>query len=356
MELYSLALFMTDDCNFNCHYCYQKKGNTYVDKGTMKKAIDFFYPFLKNKCYFNFYGGEPLLAFDQIKFALDYIQSINKKKMKNIIFSMTTNGSLISDDVLSTLNLHKFSLLLSFDGIGQDVSRKKDSYEGIVKILEKTIQNPDIDLETNSVFTPSTINSLSESIITIVDLGVPNISLALSQTALWDSSSLSRFQKELDTLAKFLVSHSRKTGYIPVANFRKNDAKGVFACHAAKDRMAISADGKLWGCHLFADIYKEKEGTNEYAKFCFGDLDTFVENHQEIYPRIAANYTNLRMDQFHTNSLRCRDCPELEECQVCPMDNMIQGRNIKEIPDWVCEQKKISREIRRQFWRELKNG
>jgi hypothetical protein len=120
--------------------------------------------------------------------------------------------------------------------------------------------------------------------------------------------------------------------------------------------MAMTADGKLWGCHLFADIYKGKEGTDEYAKFCFGDLDAFVENHQEIYPKIAENYTNLRMDRFHTNSLRCRDCPELEECQVCPMDNMIQGRNIKEIPDWVCEQKRISREIREQFWMELKNG
>jgi radical SAM protein with 4Fe4S-binding SPASM domain len=66
-----------------------------------------------------------------------------------------------------------------------------------------------------------------------------------------------------------------------------------------------TADGKIWECHLFADFYKGKEDSEEYAKFYFG----------------AANYENLRMDQFYTSHSRCADCPELEECQVCPMGN-----------------------------------
>lgn len=341
---------MTDDCNFNCSYCYQKKGNTYIDIPMLKKTISFIFPFLKKKCYINFYGGEPLLALDKILFALDNIQFLNKTISKNIIFSMTTNASLLSDDVLNILNKYKFSLLISFDGLVQDVSRKKGSFKKTLAILEKLKQYPQIDIETNSVFTPATIENLSESIRSIVELGVPNISFAPSQTDMWDRSSLLHYKKELKVLAEFLISRCKNKDYIPVVNFRKKYATGVFACYAARDRMAMTTEGILWGCHLFADAFKGKERTADYAKYCFGDLDFFINNHTKIYPKISANYSHLRMDRFYTSNGRCEHCPDLRECQACPMDNMIQGRNLREIPDWVCEQKKIMREAKDQFW------
>jgi sulfatase maturation enzyme AslB (radical SAM superfamily) len=353
MNIYSFALFMTDACNFNCSYCYQKRGNTYIDTATLKKAISFFFPFLKKDCYVNFYGGEPLLALDKILFALDNIQFLNKTISKNIIFSMTTNASLLSDDVLNILNEYKFSLLISFDGITQDVSRKKGSFKKTAVILEKAKQYPQIDLETNSVFTPATIENLSESIMSIVRLGVPNISLAPSQIDVWDRTSLSYYKQELEVLAQRLIFYAKKNRQIPVVNFRRIYKKSVFSCYAAKDRMAMTPEGTLWGCHLFADAYKGKEETAAYAKFCFGDLDSFMKNPEKIYQKIAANYAHLRMDRFHTLNGRCDQCPDLLDCQVCPMDNVIQGRDFREIPDWVCEQKKIMREVKRKFWKNL---
>jgi sulfatase maturation enzyme AslB (radical SAM superfamily) len=343
---------MTDDCNFNCPYCYQDKGNTYIDNSAIKKAIDFFFPFLKKRCYINFYGGEPLLALNQILFAIDYFQSMNKRERKNIIFSMTTNGSLISDEILDILSQNKFSLLLSFDGIVQEVSRKKGTFDKITAILKKTMRFPQIDLETNSVFTPTTIQNLSDSIISIVEMGVPNVSLALSQTAIWDFSSLSHFEKELDALAEYLLSFYKRKGHIPVVNFRKDYTKAVFACHAAKDRLAMTADGNLWGCHLFADVYGRKQDTEDYAKYCFGDLDSFIKNHEDTYAKISANYSGLRMDRFHTANERCIDCSELEDCRVCPMDNLMQGSEIEKVPGWACEQKKIMREVKKKLWKD----
>jgi uncharacterized protein len=119
---------VTDDCNFDCQYCYQKKGNTYIDFCTLKKAIDFFFPFLSNECTINFYGGEPLLNFPKIRQTTEYITE-NKKTIKNrIVFSITTNGSLINQEMLEFLNQNLFLLLISFDGIAQDLSRKKGMY------------------------------------------------------------------------------------------------------------------------------------------------------------------------------------------------------------------------------------
>jgi hypothetical protein len=115
----------------------------------------------------------------------------------------------------------------------------------------------------------------------------------------------------------------------------------------------MTADGKLWGCHLFADVFKRMEAKKEYAKFCFGDLTSFIENWEEIYPKISANYAKLRMDRFCPVDSHCVDCSELDECRVCPMDNRMQGPNLKEIPVWVCKQKKITRNVQKRFWKEI---
>ncbi len=353
MEFSSLTFFVTEDCNFNCTYCYQKKRKNYLDFSLLEKAIAFFFPFLKNESYINFYGGEPLLAFDQIKHAIAFIEAASDKKAKNFKYTLTTNGSLLDDKKLAFLSQHNFSLLLSFDGLAQKTHRKKNSFDPIVASLKKISKCPDIEFETNSVFTPRTIHLLFESIRFISELGVPSISFALSQTSDWRKASFILYKEQLEALKQYLISFFQRKGYIPSVNFRRFNRRGVFACYASRDRMAMTADGKLWGCHLFADVYKGKEYAMDYAKFCFGDLESFMENHEEIYSKISANYTNLRVDQYYTTNGSCIDCFEMEECQVCPMDNMIQGQNFQEIPDWVCEQKRITRETKRKFWMEL---
>jgi molybdenum cofactor biosynthesis enzyme MoaA len=44
MKLASLTLIITDDCNFNCSYCYKTKTSTYMDDSTVEKALLFFCP------------------------------------------------------------------------------------------------------------------------------------------------------------------------------------------------------------------------------------------------------------------------------------------------------------------------
>ena len=39
-----------------------------------------------------------------------------------------------------------------------------------------------------------------------------------------------------------------------------------------------------------------------------GDIDTFIENHKVVYPKILENHSNLRQDQFYTERCRCDSC------------------------------------------------
>jgi hypothetical protein len=46
-------------------------------------------------------------------------------------------------------------------------------------------------------------------------------------------------------------------------------------------------------------------------------------------------------------------CDEMKECVVCPIDAALGGQIIGKIPDWVCQIRRILREEKRYFLRDL---
>ena len=354
MEFTDFTLIVTEECNFDCSYCYQRKGKKYLDSPTLERAIDFFMPFFGDGCSINFTGGEPLLAFDHIQHAVNCIQAKDERLRRHLKFSLTTNGSILDDEILEFLQRHKFFLVLSFDGFAQDISRKKGSFKQSVSIIDRLLEIPDIELEVNSVFTPWTVEYLSDSIQFIIEKEIPNVSISLSQFVSWDMASLSRLKEEVASLRKSFQGLFQELGHVSLVNFRKKSKKGFFVCTGGRDRMALAPDGKLWGCHFFQDFFRGKEGTDNYYNYCFGDLNSFIESHPVIYPQILSNYSNLRMSHCYTSDTLCILCDELEGCGVCPIVNRYAGLSMEEIPSWVCEIKKIFRYEQGLFWQEWK--
>jgi len=65
---------------------------------------------------FTWYGGEPLVNYKLMRYAVPKIyQTLTAKGISNSQ-SITTNGSLITSDVLDFLELYNFGMLLSLDG------------------------------------------------------------------------------------------------------------------------------------------------------------------------------------------------------------------------------------------------
>jgi MoaA/NifB/PqqE/SkfB family radical SAM enzyme len=353
MELSGFTFIMTDDCNYRCSYCYQKRAKTCLDLRTAKRAADFFRPFLSRECSINFFGGEPLLAADAIKALVHYIQAGNGHPKKEISFSLATNGSLLTDDLVRFLNQHRFSVLLSFDGVSQDVSRKKGSFAPTVAVLRKLLECPDIELETNSVFTPGTIDTLYPSLRFIVESGVPNATISLSNHRPWGSAAFFALRRQLSELRRFLSSLYGETGEMPVTNFHKKPG-GVFGCLAGKDRMALSPDGRLWGCCFFYD-YSQKKGTPDGLRRCFGSLDSFIRNHRRTYPKTLAAYASLHMRTFWTSRTLCASCPDVDDCVVCPADAAFSSGIIGRIMIQDCRMRKVFRAERTRLWQDLGN-
>ncbi len=144
-----LVLNVTELCNMRCDYCifsgkyeYRRTHSSNQMRWSLaKNAIDYFFKKNKarNEIYISFFGGEPLLEFSLIKKCIEYTESLALHR--KISFTITTNGTLISDEIAKIFSFHNVLLLVSLDGPPQinNLYRKyingKGSYRNVISSL-----------------------------------------------------------------------------------------------------------------------------------------------------------------------------------------------------------------------------
>lgn len=120
----SINLQVTQNCNLKCRYCSysgdgildRKRSTSKMELTVAMKSIDFLYEHSRkaNSVSISFYGGEPLLNFDLIKKVVKYAN--NKFVSKCIEYRMTTNGTIMNEEILELLTMNNFKLAVSLDG------------------------------------------------------------------------------------------------------------------------------------------------------------------------------------------------------------------------------------------------
>jgi len=96
------------DCNLACKYCFEgnRKGKFYMTRETADLFIDFVknnVPANKEEIKMTFYGGEPLLSKKLIIYISERLKSLAEASGKRYGFSLITNGTLLSPNVVKEL-------------------------------------------------------------------------------------------------------------------------------------------------------------------------------------------------------------------------------------------------------------
>lgn len=136
-SLSQLILIVTENCNLRCEYCIYsdkypkdiKYSDLKMDFDTAKLAIDeYFRLHSKREEYglnktpnISFYGGEPLLNFELIKQCVEYIKKIDS----STIFYITTNGTIMTDEITKFLSENNFIVTFSLDGNKENHDRNR---------------------------------------------------------------------------------------------------------------------------------------------------------------------------------------------------------------------------------------
>ena len=182
-----LILQVTQNCNLRCKYCVYS--GSYVNRTHTKKrmsfeiakqAVDFYFAHNINKDagVISFYGGEPLLEMDLIKKVVAYSEKLYEGK--ELRFNMTSNATLLTDEIADFLYEHNFNLTISLDGPEEvhNQSRvfadsKTGTFHCIIKNLEKMIDRyPDFisNISFNAVLDISNDFKCSSNFFTVIIL------------------------------------------------------------------------------------------------------------------------------------------------------------------------------------------
>ena len=159
---YNLTLNLTNNCNLACRYCFVQQEPQNMTLDIAKKSIDFVYKnYIKHKNKLKdiinqkidvvLFGGEPLLTFKSVIEPLfTYIEQ--NYLLDFFTFSITTNGTLLTDEVCQFLKKYNISVQISFDGLKQIQTinrpyhnKNKNSFDDIMFNLENYILEYDLD-------------------------------------------------------------------------------------------------------------------------------------------------------------------------------------------------------------------
>lgn len=107
----ALCLHIAHDCNLACRYCFAEEGEYHGRRALMsyetgRKALDFLVAHSGNRVNLevDFFGGEPLLNWQVVKDLVAYGRSLEAPHHKKFRFTLTTNGVLLSDEILEFAN------------------------------------------------------------------------------------------------------------------------------------------------------------------------------------------------------------------------------------------------------------
>lgn len=131
-----LVISLTERCNMRCEYCgYRDKYNSEYKPATisdeiLKKALlQFFKHSIKSEdVYISFYGGEPLIEQDKIKYAVKFCEENHLGQKLN--YCITTNGVHLNELFIDFLVQHNFLLIVSLDGPQHIHDRYRKSVNG----------------------------------------------------------------------------------------------------------------------------------------------------------------------------------------------------------------------------------
>lgn len=179
-SLGKVAIFLSEDCNLRCVYCYANSGTTerVVSKENAKILIDFVSSFCDNLILDFHGGGEPLLYFDTIKEIYEYAYSTGKLLRTVLI----TNGYIVSNqsEIIDWITDHVDILAVSCDGTPQiqNAQRPHMSGCGSAEAVERTITmlvEKDYGFTVRSTVTGASVEYMLDITKYFHSLGIENV-------------------------------------------------------------------------------------------------------------------------------------------------------------------------------------
>ena len=270
----ALCLNVTHDCNLACRYCFAGQGEYNGDRALMsyevgKQALDFLVENSGNRrnLEVDFFGGEPLMNWEVVKKLVAYGRSIEKEHDKNFRFTLTTNGILLSDEVLEFANKELKNVVLSIDGRKsvndhmRPTVNGKGSYDVIMPKFKSFTDKRKGEYFVRGTYTHENLD-FSKDVENLIDEGFTEISMEPVVASPEESYSIKeedvdKLCDEYDRLAKIIIERVKMGKPVDFFHFQIDLEGGpcvykrLAGCGAGTEYLAVTPWGDLYPCHQF---------------------------------------------------------------------------------------------------------
>ena len=350
----ALCLHVAHDCNLRCKYCFASTGDFGQGRKIMppeiaKKAIDFVIARsgVRHNIEVDFFGGEPLMAWDTVTQTVDYARSLEEKYNKKFRFTITTNGLLLDEDKRKYINENMDNCVLSLDGRREvnDEFRKTvagtGSYDTIVPKFKALVdeRDPNLDYYARGTFTSHNLD-FAEDVLSIADAGFDRLSVepvTADPGCGYDltEDDLPKIEAEYDRLTDIMLERKKEGKPFTFFHFMVDLDQGpcvvkrLRGCGAGYEYVAVTPDGDIYPCHQFVGKDEFKQGSVLDQSFNMDIAQKFAGMHIYSRPKCqkcwakfycsggcsAANY-NMNHDMNDSYDLGCEMERKRLECAI----------------------------------------
>jgi uncharacterized protein len=289
--LRALSLAIAQKCNLGCTYCYAQQGEFGGPAKNMEladalRAVELLVGTAEPGARLNlaFLGGEPLVNRKVLRAATLRALELANGRGAKITFSITTNGTLLTEDDGRFFEEHGFAVTISIDGPREvhDALRPfkggAGSYDAVMKRVAPLLKMQQrMQVSARVTVTPRYL-SLRRTLDTFIAAGFHSVGFSPMLSAPtgegeMQSGDLELMLGEMIDCGREFERASRRGQRYPFANMvnaMREIHRGThrpYPCGAGAGYLGVSADGELAACHRFVG---DEEGA-------MGSLDDGVD-------------------------------------------------------------------------------
>ena len=273
--LRALSLAIAQKCNLGCTYCYAQQGEFGGAAKNMEltealRAVDLLIGNADPGAKLNlaFLGGEPLVNRKVLRASTEHALELARGRGAKITFSITTNGTLLTEDDGRFFEQHGFAVTVSLDGPQEvhDAQRPykggAGSYDAIMKRLAPLLKMQHrMQVSARVTVTPRNL-SLRRTLDSFIAAGFHSVGFspmlsAPTAAGEMQSEDLELMLGEMIDCGREYERASRSGRRYPFANMTnamREIHRGThrpYPCGAGAGYLGVSAEGDLSACHRF---------------------------------------------------------------------------------------------------------
>lgn len=275
IPLSTMVLEVAQDCNLRCTYCYAEGGSyggqaRLLDVETARKAARYLVEKSGDREALTLvlFGGEPLLNMPAVKAAVVEAEKMAAAAGKQLLVSLTTNGTLLDDEALDFFRDHRVVVSVSLDGPADlhDANRPdasgRGSYARILAKLRGLLESSNAAVAARVTLTPDQWSRCEEVFDHLMGLGFHEVGIApaspISKNLLPDQEQEEVLLQSFTAMARRFSRVARQGRILPFGNLLEllgrlhmGQTKAV-ACGAGYGYLAVDAGGEFYLCHRLA--------------------------------------------------------------------------------------------------------